>query len=236
MLRKLSFEDGLTGAKPISTLMEPNHKLAKFTSDFFAIPDRYCRLIGKLIQLTLTRYDLAYSVHTLTQFIQSPQIDHQDVALLVVQYLKGCLREGVLLRADSPLILIAYCDSDWARCPITWCSVTRYFFSFVGSPVRTLFHVPMLKESIVLWMLLYLNSNGYGVCLLSRFAFIMIIKSFSTLQPIRYSMRRPSISRSTATLYAMLSKKVSLLLPTFEANSNLMIFLLRHYILLFFTY
>lgn len=62
-------EAGLYGAKPISTPMEPNHKLAKSTSSPFHIPDRYRRLIGKLIYLTLTYLELSYDVHTFAQFV-----------------------------------------------------------------------------------------------------------------------------------------------------------------------
>lgn len=48
-------EAGLTGAKPASTPMEPNHKLAKSASPFVHFPDHYHRLIRKLIYVTLTR-------------------------------------------------------------------------------------------------------------------------------------------------------------------------------------
>lgn len=75
---------GLPRAKPASILMEPNHKLAKSKSKFFAIPDRYRRLIGKLIYLTLTRPEHAYDVHTLAQFMQSLRVDHLEAALHVV--------------------------------------------------------------------------------------------------------------------------------------------------------
>lgn len=47
-------ETGLLGSKPIATSTEPNHNFAKATGDFFAHPDCYCRLIGKLIYLTIT--------------------------------------------------------------------------------------------------------------------------------------------------------------------------------------
>lgn len=67
---------GLMGAKPASTLLEPNHNLAKTSDPFFYQPNRYRRLVGKLIYLTLTRPELAYAVYVLLQFMHAPQKEH----------------------------------------------------------------------------------------------------------------------------------------------------------------
>lgn len=57
---------GLSGARPTSIPMEPNHQLAKTVRPSFALPDHSQRLIDKLIYLTLTRRpELGYVVHTL---------------------------------------------------------------------------------------------------------------------------------------------------------------------------
>ncbi|KAI5664580.1 hypothetical protein M9H77_23903 [Catharanthus roseus] len=126
---------GLLGAKPASTPVEPNHQLAKASGSLFDNPDRYRRLIGKLIYLTLTRPELAYVVHTLAQFMHVPRHAHWDAAIRVVRYLKGSPRRGIFLSSHSPLSLTAYCDSDWATCPITRRSLTGYFISLGGSPI-----------------------------------------------------------------------------------------------------
>lgn len=52
---------------------------------------QYCRLIGHLIYLTITRSELAYSVYLLAQFMQQPRQRQWDVALRVFLYLKSCL-------------------------------------------------------------------------------------------------------------------------------------------------
>lgn len=66
--------------------------------------------------------------------MQSPRLDHWDAVLRIVCYLNGHHGQGILLRANSPLILTAYCDSDWMSYSITHCSVTDYFVSIGGFP------------------------------------------------------------------------------------------------------
>lgn len=63
-------------------------------------------------------------MHVLSQFMQSPLQQHWTAALRVVRYLKGCSGQGILLRSKSSLWVTAFCDSDWAACPLT-----RHFFS-----------------------------------------------------------------------------------------------------------
>lgn len=66
--------------------------------------------------------------------MQAPRQAHWDAALLVLRYLKGSPGQGILLRPSS-LDLAAYCDSDWASCPLTRRSVTGYFVTLGGSPI-----------------------------------------------------------------------------------------------------
>ena len=61
-------ECGLLGAKPIDFPMETNHKLGLATWKFLEDPTQYRRLAGRLIYLTITRLELSYSIHILSQF------------------------------------------------------------------------------------------------------------------------------------------------------------------------
>lgn len=98
-------EVGLLGAKPADFPIEPNHKLGLASSEKLKDPESYRRLVGRLVYLVVTRPDLAYSVHTLSQFLQNPRIEHWEAALRVVRYLKGSPEQGILLRSDSELSL-----------------------------------------------------------------------------------------------------------------------------------
>jgi len=106
-------DTGLTGARPEKFPMEQYLKLTpddgvKYLKD----PIKYRRLVGRLIYLTVTRPDIAFSVRTLSQYIQDPQKPHWDVVIRVLKYIKGSLGQGLLLPSENNLILTAYCDSD----------------------------------------------------------------------------------------------------------------------------
>jgi len=71
-------ECGLLGANPIDFALETNHKLASISSQLHHDPTQYRRLVGRLIYLTLTRPELCYSVHILSQFLQEPKEEHWE--------------------------------------------------------------------------------------------------------------------------------------------------------------
>ncbi|KAK3039409.1 LOW QUALITY PROTEIN: hypothetical protein RJ639_027658 [Escallonia herrerae] len=128
-------ESGLSASKPAAFPMEQNHGLALAGGPLLFDPGPYRRLIGHLVYLTITRPDICYAVHVLSQFMQSPRSQHWDVALRVLRYLKAAPGQGLFLPADSPLQIYAFCDSDWASCPLTRRSVTGYFVSLGNSPI-----------------------------------------------------------------------------------------------------
>lgn len=69
-------ETGLLGDKPATFPLEHNHQLALSISALLPDTVPYRRLIGRFIYLAATRPDLAFSVHILAQFMQTPWDDH----------------------------------------------------------------------------------------------------------------------------------------------------------------
>ncbi|PKI51811.1 hypothetical protein CRG98_027784 [Punica granatum] len=114
--------------------MEQRHRLSTSSSDLLSDSIKYRRLIGRLIYLTITRPEISYSLHILTQFMQEPRQDHWDAAIRVLRYLKQSPGQGIFLRPTS-LELEAFCDSDWASCPLTRRSITGYFIMLGGCSV-----------------------------------------------------------------------------------------------------
>lgn len=86
----------------------------------------YQRLIGKLIYLTLTRQDISYTVHCLSQFMHCPLDSHVKLAFRVLRYIKGSPGKGIVFSKGDNLNLTAYVDSDWAKCLSTRKSITGF--------------------------------------------------------------------------------------------------------------
>ena len=128
-------ECGLLGARPVEFPMEENHKLALANGRLLNDPGMYRRLVGRLIYLTVTRPDLTYAVHVLSQFMQSPREEHLDAAYRVVRYLKKGPGQGIVLKADNDLQLYCYSDSDWASCPLTRRSISGCCVKLGTSPI-----------------------------------------------------------------------------------------------------
>ncbi|XP_075515740.1 putative mitochondrial protein AtMg00240 [Primulina tabacum] len=89
-------------------------------------PGEYQCLVGRLIYLTITRPDICYAVQFLSQFMHAPKASHLDAAIRVVKYIKKNPGQGILFQPSTSLSLTAYCDSDWAACPMSRRSVTGY--------------------------------------------------------------------------------------------------------------
>ncbi|GJU98562.1 ribonuclease H-like domain-containing protein [Tanacetum coccineum] len=88
----------------------------------------YQRLVGKLIYLTLTRPYVSYSVHCLSQHMQS----HMDLGLRVLRYLKGAPGSGIVFEKAEHISLKVYADSDWAKFLVTRRSVLGYCVIYNG--------------------------------------------------------------------------------------------------------
>jgi len=93
--------------------METNHKLALVAGSNLNDAIQYRRLVGRLVYLTITRPELCYAVHVLSQFMHNPKKEHMEAAKRVLRYLKGVPGQGLLQRSNSDLRVYAYCDADW---------------------------------------------------------------------------------------------------------------------------
>lgn len=119
---ELIFEIDLSAAKPFNTPIDSNIKLtSKQYDQYIGInsendplvnQERYQKLIGKLLYLTVTRPNIAYSVQTLSQFLQEPKQYHMDAALRIVKYIKSQPGLGSLMSSKSINEVTAYCDTD----------------------------------------------------------------------------------------------------------------------------
>ncbi|BBN70342.1 hypothetical protein Prudu_1459S001500 [Prunus dulcis] len=111
--------------KPADTPTVENHKL-----------ERYQRLVGRLIYLSLTHPDIAYAISVASQFMHSPSEDHMVVVMHILSYLKFAPGRGLLFKKNGHLDLEGYTGVDYAR-NITDRRSTSGYFTFVGGNLVT---------------------------------------------------------------------------------------------------
>jgi len=57
--------------------------------EIFLVPERYRRLVGKLVYHSTARHDLSYLVGVLSQFMQYSHINNWNVVIHILKYVKG---------------------------------------------------------------------------------------------------------------------------------------------------
>ena len=90
-------ETGMVDCKPVDCPMDPNLKLMADQGKVSSNLERYRRLVGKLISLTITRR----LVGVVSQFMQNPCVDHWNVVIRILRYLKKTLGQGLLYKEDK---------------------------------------------------------------------------------------------------------------------------------------
>ncbi|KAL0299852.1 UNVERIFIED_CONTAM: Retrovirus-related Pol polyprotein from transposon RE2 [Sesamum calycinum] len=125
-------DSGMVSATSVSMPLPLGLKLSATSGNFLKEPDKFRRLIGRLLYLGFTRPDLSFALQQLSQFLQHPTDQHWTAALHIVRYLKGAPDTGLFFPASNSLHLSAYTDADWGACVDSRRSVTGYFV-FLGS-------------------------------------------------------------------------------------------------------
>ncbi|GKB95546.1 ribonuclease H-like domain-containing protein, partial [Tanacetum coccineum] len=122
-------EYGLLACKPTTTPLQQNVVLGYEESEndkFFPSMTKYQKIVGKLIYLSITRPDISYDVHYLTQHMHAPLQSHFSAALRVLRYLKGAPGTEIQFHKENSFSLHAFSEADRAKCPKTRKSVSGY--------------------------------------------------------------------------------------------------------------
>uniref|UniRef100_A0ACD5W637 Uncharacterized protein n=1 Tax=Avena sativa TaxID=4498 RepID=A0ACD5W637_AVESA len=105
----------LADERTIETPMELNVKLRPTDGDPLPDPTRYRHLVGSLVYLVVTRPDISYPVHILSQFVSAPTTVHYSHLLCVLRYLCGTITCRLFFPRSSSLQLQCYSDATWAN-------------------------------------------------------------------------------------------------------------------------
>ncbi|XP_065626451.1 uncharacterized mitochondrial protein AtMg00810-like [Quercus suber] len=125
---KLLSQARLTDSKTVDTPVEFNVHLTPLGGKPLSNPSLYRRLVGSLIYLIVTHLDISYAVHQVSQYLFAPRLTYYTAVLRILRYLKCTLFYGLFYSAQSPLILRAFSDIDWAGDPTDRRSTTGYCF------------------------------------------------------------------------------------------------------------
>ena len=119
---------GLIDSKTVDTLVELNAHLTPIGEKPLSNPSLYRRLVGSLVYLIVTRPEISYAVHQVSQYLSAPRQTHYDPVLRILRYLKDTLFHGLFYSIQSPLVLCAFSDVDWVGDSIDRRSTTGYCF------------------------------------------------------------------------------------------------------------
>ena len=71
--------------------------------------------MGKLIYLSHTHPDIAFTISLVSQFMHNPKEDHLQAIFRILRYLKGSPGRGQLFsKQDKSLDVEAFTNVDWA--------------------------------------------------------------------------------------------------------------------------
>ena len=113
-------------------------------------PTRYRHLVGSLVYLAVTRPDISYPVHILSQFVSAPTTVHYSHLLRVLRYLRGTITRRLFFPSSSSLQLQCYSDATWASDPTDRRSLSAYCVFLGGSLVawKTKKQVAVSRSSV----------------------------------------------------------------------------------------
>ncbi|XP_062085785.1 uncharacterized mitochondrial protein AtMg00810-like [Humulus lupulus] len=103
----------LSDARTFDTPLELNARYSLSDGVALSDPSLYRTLVGSLVYLTITRPDIAYAVHIVSQFVASPTTVHWAAVLRILRYLRGTQFQSLFFPSTSTLELRAYSDADW---------------------------------------------------------------------------------------------------------------------------
>jgi hypothetical protein len=117
---------GMRNCKPASTPVDTKPKASANDGKSATDAAFYRSIVDALKYLTLTHPDIAYVVNQVCLHMHAPRDVHWSLVKWILCYVCGTLSHGILIHATPSTTMVAYSDTDWARCPNTRRSTSGY--------------------------------------------------------------------------------------------------------------
>ncbi|XP_016562986.2 uncharacterized mitochondrial protein AtMg00810-like [Capsicum annuum] len=127
---------GLLNCKPAATPMNVGEKLQLNNRAQIDYARSFRSLVGVLIYLTHTCFDIAFSISVISRFMQQPSKVHFGAAKKVLCYIAGTKDYEIWYSHVSNFRLCGFIDSDYVGSLNDIRSISTYFFT-LGSGVVT---------------------------------------------------------------------------------------------------
>lgn len=131
------FRMGEANAVAILADQHQDLSLKNVSDDGKAINVPYKEAVGSLLYLAMvTRPDIAYAVHPVSQYAESPKKAHWNALKRILKYIKGTVDFGIrFVRVGDSLKLVAYSDADFAGDKDTRRSTSGFILKVGETPV-----------------------------------------------------------------------------------------------------
>ncbi|KAH9688593.1 retrovirus-related pol polyprotein from transposon RE1 [Citrus sinensis] len=141
-IKDLLTKTSMQNCKETETPFSTGYKLERIAKGSlgaeFENPTLYRSLVGGLQYLVLTRPDIAYSVHKLSQCLIAPTLQHWLACKKVLRYLQATITYGLYIQQEGTLEtkgLTGYSDADWACDTDDRKSIGAYCIFLVNKPL-----------------------------------------------------------------------------------------------------
>nr|GFA62290.1 hypothetical protein [Tanacetum cinerariifolium] len=113
------YKFGMDSCDLVDTPMVDRLKLDEDLSGILVDQTRFRSMVGSLIYLTTSRFDLVFVVCMCARYQAKPTKKHLEALKWVFRYLKGTINWGLWYPKDTAMALTAYADADHAGCQDT---------------------------------------------------------------------------------------------------------------------
>ena len=95
----------------------------------------YCQLVGILLYLTHSCFDLSFVFGHVSRYMQTPHESHWKAEKRILQYIRGTIQFGIHYSIGGEPLLVGFIDSDWAGDLDDQKSTAGYVFSLGSRPI-----------------------------------------------------------------------------------------------------